>query len=641
MNVLVGDTTRTKNTAGTRPSLRVVIVGHVDHGKSTLIGRLLHETGNLPDGKLEQLKAVAKRRGMPFEWAFLLDALQTERDQGITIDTSQIRFRTPSRDIVLIDAPGHTEFLRNMITGASQADAALLIVDAVEGVREQTRRHGYLLQLLGVHQVAVVINKMDRIDYDAARYKEIKKELSDHLGSLGLTPAAIIPISARHGDGVARRSDSTRWYDGPTVLEIFEHFNTAPRADQLPLRFPVQAIYKFDDRRIIAGRVETGRLSVGETVTVTPSGKQVKVRAIEAWPVPDQSKVPLDARAGQSVGITFDQEIFLQRGDVISAGAAPTAATALRARVFWLHETPLESGLALTVRIGTSETRATITGIPKAVDPGALETSGHDAIAQNHVGEIQIALTTPLAADTYEASPQTGRVVLDLDGRIAGGGLILAAERAATTQPARAAAVQPKPTNNIVPVASAVTADERAQRFGHGGAVIWFTGLPASGKSTLARALERHLFDRGGAPILLDGDTIRSGLNADLRFSDADRAENVRRLAEVAAHLSRSGAIAIVAAVSPSAQERERAKNIVGKGFFEIHVATQQNICEERDPKSHYRKARSGQLADFTGVTSQYEPPADPDLRIDTAQTSTEVAIRELDRLLQSSGILR
>ena len=641
MNVLVGDATRAKNTAGTRPSLRVVIVGHVDHGKSTLIGRLLHETGNLPDGKLEQLKAVAKRRGMPFEWAFLLDALQTERDQGITIDTSQIRFRTPSRDIVLIDAPGHTEFLRNMITGASQADAALLIVDAVEGVREQTRRHGYLLQLLGVHQVAVVINKMDRIDYDAARYKEIKKELSDHLGSLGLTPAAIIPISARHGDGVARRSDSTRWYDGPTVLEIFEHFNTAPRADQLPLRFPVQAIYKFDDRRIIAGRVETGRLSVGETVTVTPSGKQVKVRAIEAWPVPDQSKVPLDARAGQSVGITFDQEIFLQRGDVISAGAAPTAATALRARVFWLHETPLESGLALTVRIGTSETRATITGIPKAVDPGALETSGHDAIAQNHVGEIQIALTTPLAADTYEASPQTGRVVLDLDGRIAGGGLILAAERAATTQPARAAAVQPKPANNIVPVASAVTADERARRFGHGGAVIWFTGLPASGKSTLARALERHLFDRGGAPILLDGDTIRSGLNADLRFSDADRAENVRRLAEVAAHLSRSGAIAIVAAVSPSAQERERAKNIVGKGFFEIHVATQQNICEERDPKSHYRKARSGQLADFTGVTSQYEPPADPDLRIDTAQTSTEVAIRELDRLLQSSGILR
>ncbi|HKY87081.1 MAG TPA: adenylyl-sulfate kinase [Pseudorhodoplanes sp.] len=634
MNVLVGDATRTKTVADTRPSLRVVIVGHVDHGKSTLIGRLLHETGNLPDGKLEQLKAVAKRRGMPFEWAFLLDALQTERDQGITIDTSQIRFRTPSRDIVLIDAPGHTEFLRNMITGASQADAALLIVDAAEGVREQTRRHGYLLQLLGVHQIAIVVNKMDRIDYDAARFDAIKKELTDHLGSLGLTPSAIIPISARHGDGVARRSDQTRWYDGPTVLEIFERFNTAPPADKLPLRFPVQAIYKFDDRRIIAGRVETGRLTVGETITVTPSGKQVKVRAIESWPVPIESNLPLEARAGQSVGITLDQEIFLQRGDVISAAQAPIAATLLRARVFWLHEIPLESGIALTVRIGTSEARATITGIPKAVDPGALETSGHDTIRQNNVGEILIALATPLAADTYDANPQTGRVVLDLDGRIAGGGLILAAEKTATIRPVPVA-------NNIVPVASAVSADERAQRFGHGGAVIWFTGLPASGKSTLARALERHLFDRGGSPILLDGDTVRGGLNSDLRFSTEDRAENVRRLAEVAAHLARSGAIAIVAAVSPSAADRKRARNIAGKGFFEIHVATQQKVCEERDPKNHYRKARSGQLADFTGVTSQYESPADPDLRIDTAQTSTEGAVRELARLLQSSGILR
>jgi bifunctional enzyme CysN/CysC len=635
MNVLVGDVTKPQIRAGARDAVRVVIVGHVDHGKSTLIGRLLHETGSLPDGKLEQLKAVSKRRGMPFEWAFLLDALQTERDQGITIDTSQIRFRTPSRDVVLIDAPGHTEFLRNMITGASQADAALLIVDAVEGVREQTRRHGYLLQLLGVHQIAVVINKMDRIDYDRARFEAIKAELTNHLRSLGLTPAAIIPISARHGDGVARRSDSIRWYDGPTVLEIFEGFKTARAADQLPLRLPVQAIYKFDDRRIIAGRVETGRLAVGETITITPWGKRATVRAIEAWPVPDQSNVPLQARAGQSVGITLDQEIFLQRGDVISAAAAPEAATALRARVFWLHETPLETGTAITVRIGTSEARATITGIPKAVDPGALIPSGYNAIAQNHVGEILIALSKPLAADTYDANPQTGRVVLDLDGRIAGGGLILSTETTVGTQPAR-----PPAAANIVPVNSTISADERAQRFAHRGAVVWFTGLPASGKSTLARALERHLFDRGGAPILLDGDTIRSGLNSDLRFSEQDRSENVRRLAEVAAHLSRSGTIAIVAAVSPSAQDRSRAREIAGEHFFEIHVATQIEVCEQRDPKSHYRKARAGSLSDFTGVTAQYEEPLRPELRIDTSETATDQAIVALERLLQSSGIL-
>lgn len=635
MNVLVGDVTKTKISTGARDAIRVVIVGHVDHGKSTLIGRLLHETGSLPDGKLEQLKAVSKRRGMPFEWAFLLDALQTERDQGITIDTSQIRFRTPSRDVVLIDAPGHTEFLRNMITGASQADAALLIVDAVEGVREQTRRHGYLLQLLGVHQVAVVINKMDRIDYDPARYEAIKTELTNHLRSLGLTPAAIIPISARHGDGVARRSDSIRWYDGPTVLEIFEGFKTARAADQLPLRFPVQAIYKFDDRRIIAGRIETGRLEVGETVTITPSGKRAKVRAIEAWPVPDQSRVPLQARAGRSVGITLDQEIFLQRGDVISADVAPEAATSLRARVFWLHETPLETGTAITVRIGTSEARATITGIPKAIDPGALTPSGYNAIAQNHVGEILIALSKPLAADTYESNPQTGRVVLDLDGRIAGGGLILSAEVAAVTPSHWAPAAA-----NIVPVNSTISAEDRAQRFAHRGAVIWFTGLPASGKSTLARALERHLFDRGGAPILLDGDTIRSGLNSDLRFSAQDRSENVRRLAEVAAHLSRSGAIAIVAAVSPSTQDRNRAREIAGDHFFEIHVATQIEVCEQRDPKNHYRKARAGSLSDFTGVTAQYEEPLRPELRIDTSEIATNQAIVALEHLLQSSGIL-
>ena len=634
MNVLASDVLKTKNNAGARAAVRVVIVGHVDHGKSTLIGRLLHETGSLPDGKLEQLKAVAKRRGMPFEWAFLLDALQTERDQGITIDTSQIRFRTPTRDVVLIDAPGHTEFLRNMITGASQADAALLIVDALEGVREQTRRHGYLLQLLGVHQVVVVINKMDRIEYDQVRFDAIRTELTDHLKSLGLTPSAIIPISARHGDGVARRSEQTAWYEGPTVLEIFERFKTARSADQLPLRFPVQAIYKFDDRRIIAGRVETGRIEVGQTITITPSGKHAKVRAIEAWPVPDESNVPLHARAGQSIGVTLDQEIFLQRGDVISAAAAPKAATALRARVFWLHETPLETGTALTVRIGTAEARATITATPKAIDPGALETSGHDAIAQNHVGEIQLTLATPLAADTYEASPQTGRVVLDLDGRIAGGGLILSTETAAVESR------RPKGTANIVPVDFAVSADERAQRFGHRGAVIWFTGLPASGKSTLARALERHVFERGGAPILLDGDTVRSGLNSDLRFSAQDRAENVRRLAEVAAHLSRSGTIAIVAAVSPSTQDRNRARDIAGEDFFEIHVATEIAVCEQRDPKSHYRKARSGSLPDFTGVTAQYEVPLRPELRIDTSETTTDQAIAALDRLLRSSGVL-
>ena len=279
MNMLAAKPSSTADSAS-RPQVRIVIVGHVDHGKSTLIGRLLHETRSLPDGKLEALKAVSAKRGMPFEWSFLLNALQTERDQGITIDTTQIRFKTPERDIVLIDAPGHVEFLRNMITGASQADAAFLIIDAFEGVRDQTRRHGYLLHLLGIRNVAVVINKMDRIDFDQTKFTAIETEITDHLKGLGLDPVAVIPISARGGDFIATRSDTMPWYGGPTVLEALDNLAPAPSADTRALRLPVQDIYKFDDRRILAGRIESGRIRAGDGIVIMPSGKSAKVKSV-------------------------------------------------------------------------------------------------------------------------------------------------------------------------------------------------------------------------------------------------------------------------------------------------------------------------------------------------------------------------
>src|SRR5262245_41571990 len=412
-----------------RAGVRIVVVGHVDHGKSTLIGRLLHETGNLPDGKLDMLKAVSARRGMPFEWSFLLDALQTERDQGITIDTSQIVLRTTLRDIVLIDAPGHAEFLRNMITGAAQADAALLLVDAGEGVRDQTRRHGYLLHLLGVHRVAVVINKMDRIAFDVARFREIEAEITNHLVGLGLTPTAVIPASARNGDGVTKRTPSISWYGGQTVLEAIEAFSPPRRAAELALRMPVQAVYKFDHRRIIAGRVESGRLAIGDELKVMPGGKSARVKSIEAWPAPDASQAPRTAFAGQSIGITLDEDIFVERGDVICA-AADTAVPArqLRARVFWLHRRPLAVGGEIVVRIGTAAASGRVAAIENAVDPGLLASDGAEVIEQNHVGEIELALSHPLAADPHAVDPNTGRVVLEFDGRIAGGGLVLSVQ---------------------------------------------------------------------------------------------------------------------------------------------------------------------------------------------------------------------
>jgi bifunctional enzyme CysN/CysC len=627
MNMMLAKTAPATPNGTTRQQVRIVIVGHVDHGKSTLVGRLLHETGSLPDGKLEMLKAVSARRGMPFEWSFLLDALQTERDQGITIDTTQISFRTRSRDVVLIDAPGHAEFLRNMITGASQADGAVLIIDALEGVRDQTRRHGYLLHLLGVKQVAVVVNKMDRVDFSATRFADISDEISSHLIGLGVTPSAVIPISARDGDGVTARTPRIDWYDGPTVVEALDALEPARPLEQLALRLPVQAIYKFDDRRIVAGRIESGHLSAGDEIVIMPSAKIAKIKTVESWPV-----TPVKGRqgAGRSVGITLDRELFVERGDVIAhVVSAPRDTRRMRARIFWLHDKPLATGASILLRLGTKESRATVVAIEKAVDPGELASRETTSIARNHVGEIDIALAQPLAADPYIDNPRTGRLVIEVNGRIAGGGLVLSVDAGQRAIPV-----------DIVPVESALRPDERSARYRHAGAVVWLTGLPASGKSTLARALERRLFGQGGSPVLLDGDTLRAGLNGDLGFSPADRAENIRRLAEVATHLARNGHIAIVAAVSPSAEDRAAARRIADTAFREIYVATPAEVCESRDPKGHYAKARAGGLNNFTGTGKDYQAPTDAELTVDTSARSVADATDEIERMLAKTGIL-
>jgi sulfate adenylyltransferase large subunit/thioredoxin-dependent adenylylsulfate APS reductase len=420
-----------------RPLVRTVIVGHVDHGKSTLIGRLLAETGSLPEGKLEQLKAVSARRGMRFEWSFLLDALQAERDQGITIDTSQIHLRTSARDLVLIDAPGHAEFLRNMITGAAQADAALVIVDAADGMRDQTRRHIHLLHLLGVRQVVVVVNKMDRVGYEEARFRAIEAEVVAQLGDIGLAALAVIPISARRGDGVAAASPALAWHAGPTVLAALDALSPAPAATALPLRLPVQAVYKFDDRRILAGRLDSGRIAVGDEIALVPSGARARVRSIETWPAADDRLRA--ARAGQSIGLTLDRDLFVARGDVVCAAAAPaTAARRLTARIFWLHDEPLAVGAEVTVRIAAAQQHGTVAAISNSVDPGLPSAAATAVVAQKNIADVEIALAAPVAADIYDRNPRTGRVVIGFAGRIAGGGLVTALEGESAPAPARA-----------------------------------------------------------------------------------------------------------------------------------------------------------------------------------------------------------
>jgi bifunctional enzyme CysN/CysC len=437
----------------------------------------------------------------------------------------------------------------------------------------------------------------------------------------------VIPISARDGDGVSERTANIAWYKGPTVVEALDSLTPARPLDQLPLRLPVQAIYKFDDRRIVAGRVESGQLQTGDEIVIMPAGKVATIKSVESWPV---TPVSGPQGAGRSVGITLDRELFLERGDVIAhVGAAPRDTRRIHARIFWLHDQPLTQGQSILVRLGTRETRATVVAIEKAVDPGDLASVATKAIARNHVGEIDISLAQPVAADPYTQNSRTGRLVIEVGGRIAGGGLVLSVDVGLRAVP-----------DNIVPVESALLPNERSARYRHVGAVVWLTGLPGSGKSTLALALERRLFNRGGSPILLDGDTLRAGLNADLGFSPKDRAENIRRLAEVATHIARNGHIAIVAAVSPALEDRAAARRIAEGAFREIYVATPAEICESRDPKGHYAKARSGALQGFTGIGNDYQPPIASELRIDTSKVGIAEAINAIELMLANTGVL-
>ncbi|MCC7046105.1 MAG: 50S ribosome-binding GTPase, partial [Alphaproteobacteria bacterium] len=412
--------TQSADSAGRQ--LAVVVVGQVDHGKSTLVGRLFHDTGMLPEGRAEAIRAMCERRGMPFEWAFLMDAFKAERDQGITIDTAQIWFKTAKRDYVLIDAPGHREFLRNMITGASAADAAVLLIDAAQGVRQQSRHHGYLLHLLGVEQVAVVVNKMDTVDYAEARFAEIRATYGAYLASLGIKPSAFIPVVARDGDNLVARSAHMGWYRGPTIVEAMDAFRAAAPDLEQPLRLPLQDVYKFDERRILVGRIESGRLAVGDTLLFSPSNKTARVASIEAWNVPAP---PARAEAGQSVGITLDDQLFVERGEMAShVDAPPIETTVFRARLFWMAADKLAAGQEVTVRIATREFKAAVQAIERVVDTETLEERAGDAVPRDGIADVVLRARQLVALDEYRRLKRTGRcVIVDRVG-IAGGGLI-------------------------------------------------------------------------------------------------------------------------------------------------------------------------------------------------------------------------
>jgi len=615
--------------------LKIVIVGHVDHGKSTLVGRLLHDTGSLPEGKLEELQKVAASRGTAFEWANLMDALQCERDQNVTVDTAQIWFSTKKRQYVIIDAPGHKEFLKNMITGAAQADAALLLIDANEGAQEQSCRHAYLIHLLGIQQVAVLVSKMDLCHYVQARFSEIERAHRAFLQRLGLEPKVFVPVSARHGDNVASRSDKMPWWNGPTVLDALDLFQVSNSAADQPLRFTIQDVYRFDERRILAGRVESGTLRVGDQLVFCPGSRISTVKSIERWSAPARD----EATTGESIGFTLTEQVFVERGAIAALQTAmPYELARFKARIFWLGHAPFIKGRTYKLKLATQEVDCELDQITRLIDAATLETvsraGSQEYVARHEVAELYLHVKKPVAFDAHDEVLPTGRFVL-VDGfDIAGGGIIVA-----DNYPRRSSDAGHK-SQNIFWNRGKVTFEQRTRRNGYLGCIVWLTGLSGAGKSTLATELERELFNAGKQIYVLDGDNVRHSLCSDLGFSPEDRRENIRRIGEVARLLADAGLICITAFISPYRSDRDMVRKLVSPGqFIEVYVNAPLQVCELRDPKGLYVKARAGEIHEFTGISAPYEPPLRPEVELRTDQHSiSECVAMLLDYLAMAGG---
>ncbi|MDX2226218.1 MAG: adenylyl-sulfate kinase [Verrucomicrobiae bacterium] len=611
--------------------LKIVIVGHVDHGKSTFIGRLFYDTGSLPEGKYEQLVKIAEKRGVPFEFANLMDSLQSERDQNITMDTSQIWFRTPKRQYVIIDAPGHKEFLKNMITGAARADAAFLLIAANEGVQEQSRRHGYLLSLLGIRQVVVLVNKMDMIGYSQETFEKIRAEYSDFLAKIGVTPKTFIPMAAKHGATVAQREPQLSWYTGQTVLEALDEFEMPVAPVEKPLRFPLQDIYRFDHRRILTGKIESGRLQVGDRLVFAPGMKSSTVKSIERWNEPATDS----AHAGQSIGITLTEQIFVERGHVAMHDKDPAHVTQeFEAKLFWMGKAPMELGRTYRLKINTQDVEAELLSIDRVIDASTLsaEAATRTRIEKNDVAEVRLRTKSPVAFDTHDLINETGRFVIVDKTTVSGGGIIIRA----LGEQARESALS---GSNLTWNKTEIGYEDRILRHRHKGAVVWLTGLSGAGKSTIANELEKELFLRGMQVAALDGDNLRFGLCKNLGFSREDRSENIRRAAEVARLMADHGLIVVVSLISPFRIDRAAAREIAREGaldFFEVYVNAPLSLCEERDPKHLYKKARAGEISDFTGISSPYEVPESPEIELRTDTMSPKECVTEvLDHILR------
>jgi bifunctional enzyme CysN/CysC len=541
--------------------MNIVIVGHVDHGKSTVIGRLLADTNSLPEGKLEQVRASCERSSKPFEYAFLLDALKDEQAQGITIDAARVFFKTATRPYLILDAPGHIEFLKNMITGAARAEAAILVIDAQEGVQENSRRHGYMVSLLGIRQLAVLVNKMDLVGWDRAVYERIVREYGAFLEQVGIRAQCFIPASGRGGDNIATRSTNLGWYDGPTVLQALDGFRTEPSPVDSPFRMPVQGVYKFtkqgDDRRIVAGTIDSGAVSVGDEVIFYPSGKKSRVKSIEGFNRATRSR----ATAGSAAGFTLHEQIYISRGEIaaLEGEPRPQVTTRLRVSVFWLGKDPMIRRKEYLLKLGTARVTARLEEILRVMDASTLETAEQRTAVQRHdVAECVLKLDRAIACDLADAVAATSRFVLVEDFEIRGGGIVREALSDRQT-----AARDRVLLRNYKWEPSIIPPERRAEKYNQKATLILITGEHEIDRKGLAKALEGRLFDDGRVVYFLGIGNVLYGVDADIERKQENRQEHMRRLGEVANLMLDAGIILVVTAAELTQDDLEVIKTAV------------------------------------------------------------------------------
>jgi len=621
--------------------LRFTTAGSVDDGKSTLIGRLMYDTQQIFEEKLEEIERNTQRDDEDLELALLTDGLRAEREQGITIDVAYRYFATPKRKFIIADTPGHEQYTRNMVTGASTAELAVVLIDATNGVLQQSRRHGFIASLLQIPHMIVAVNKMDLVDYDEDVFREIQAEYRQFAEQLDMDDITFIPISALKGDNVVDTSDNTPWYKGSTLLHKLETVKTQSDRNQVDFRYPVQHVIRPNqDFRGYAGQIASGKIRPGEEVVVLPSERSTTVDTIVTLDG-DQD----DAGPGESIVMTLDDEIDVSRGSmIVRARNRPEITRSIDADLCWMDEEAMRADRPYVIQHTTRRTQAYVSKVVYRMNVNSLHREEASTFKLNEIGRVELETADPLFIDAYKVNRATGAFILidpDTNATVAAGMIRGVAENVAPYGTEAETGTERAASPNVVWEDLNVPREERESRNGHQAAVMWLTGLSGSGKSTIAKELERRLYDRGCQTMMLDGDNVRHGLSGDLGFSARDRKENIRRVGEVARLFFEQGNITLCTFVSPYQEDRDGVRDLLPDDrFFEVHVDCDIEVCKERDPKGLYAKAESGEIANFTGISAPYEEPASPEVVVHSDTDDVEACVDQLVQALLDRGII-